>query len=256
MARWDLQALLIGAIEAPDDAREAYRLPLARHGARAIIPLLAWVTHPDLAEFAIRTIASTAAFGAPNEARAALRFLAESGVEPRVVDLARRELGAVEVETDVAGGRPAAEPGSEPRRVRRLVRGRVYRRIELHAAGLGGNRQKGISYPADGHHALLFSGGRGGEQFGYRDAWETPDVYRYYGEWSGPGDMTLTGGNRAILDRNPNLYLFTADPPNARFEGRFRYVGHEAVDAARPDGRRGKAIVFRLERVADEVELA
>ena len=38
-----------------------------------------------------------------------------------------------------------------------LVEDKVYKRRDLHDAGLGGNQQKGISYPADGTYVLLFS---------------------------------------------------------------------------------------------------
>jgi hypothetical protein len=79
--------------------------------------------------------------------------------------------------------------------------------------------------------------------------------YRYFGEWRGTRDMSLTGGNRAIVDRSPHLYLFVSQGDGFhRFEGRFMVVGHDRVVAER-EGTIGEAIVFELERVADEVRI-
>ncbi len=67
--------------------------------------------------------------------------------------------------------------------------------------------------------------------------------------------MSLTGGNSALVDRSPNLYLFVnVGNGRHRFEGRFMVAGHERVSADR-EGTIGEAIVFTLERVADEVRL-
>lgn len=123
--------------------------------------------------------------------------------------------------------------------------GRLYRRRELHEQGLGGDRQKGISYPAGGNHVLLFSGARHRIDYGYRDTWERPDVFKYFGEWRGPGDMTLTRGNAAIVDRSPNLYLFLYAKGLYKFAGRFRCLGQD-TEPTRRDGKSALAIVFRL----------
>jgi hypothetical protein len=65
----------------------------------------------------------------------------------------------------------------------------------------------------------------------------------------------MTGGNFAILNRSPNLYLFVnSGHSRHRFEGRFMVVDHERVVAER-EGTVGEAIVFTLERAADEVRL-
>ena len=141
-------------------------------------------------------------------------------------------------------------------RIDRLVAGKTYRRRSLHANGLGADLRKGISYPARGGPALLFSG-TGHAEWGYRDGWDGGE-YRYFGEWprGGGGDMVLTAGNAAILQRSPDLYLFTQVAPSLyRFEGRFASIGHtqEPVSAF---GHTRLAIVFRLKREADVVELA
>lgn len=136
-----------------------------------------------------------------------------------------------------------------------LIRGYGYRRRELREAGLLGNIYSGISYPADGDHACLFSGGPNSDAYGYRDMPSGENGYRYYGEWRGTRDMSLTGGNKVILDRSPNLYLFVNEGGGLhRFEGQFMVTGHERVVGER-EGTIGEAIVFILERVADEVRL-
>lgn len=137
----------------------------------------------------------------------------------------------------------------------RLVAGEEYhRRDELHPSGLGANQPKGISYPRHGDHVLLFHGGHGAAVFGYQDGWDGPS-FRYYGEFHGPGDMRMSRGNRAIIDRSPHIYLFTATKSAwYRFEGRFECIGHE-WSTMRFRGRIARSIIFRLRKVADVVEL-
>lgn len=130
-----------------------------------------------------------------------------------------------------------------------LVKDRVYRRrADLHEHGLGGNWQKGISYPASGTYALLFSDPSSEHAYGYRDSWLPGDRYRYYGEWDGTGDMTMTGGNAAIRDRSPELYLFVAAHGGHRYVGRHALASTSTARAAR-DGREFQAIVFELRPV-------
>lgn len=128
-----------------------------------------------------------------------------------------------------------------------LVPGGIYRRRDLHRGGLGGNWQKGISYPAKGDYVLLFSNPHGRDEYGYHDRWESATVYRYFGEWSGSGDMTMTGGNRKIIERSPELHLFTETPGGYRYEGRLEFIDHQ-FETTRREGRTLSAIVFRLRR--------
>ena len=125
--------------------------------------------------------------------------------------------------------------------------GKLYRRKDLHDSGLGGNRQKGISYGADATEVLLFSDPASHEKWGYRDSWQGSDAYRYYGEWSGTGDMTFTGGNQAIVDRSPELHLFTKTHAGHIYAGRFSCRRSELVPGYR-DGKQWTAIVFDLVR--------
>jgi hypothetical protein len=129
-----------------------------------------------------------------------------------------------------------------------LELGRVYKRSDLHEAGWGGNPQSGISYPAGGDHALLFSDPAAATGHGYEDSWDGPDTYRYFGAWHGTGDMVLSGANQVLVDRSPNLHLLIKRGDGWSYEGRFKYSGHEPRRTAR-DGREFRAIVFRLDRV-------
>jgi len=247
----DLQQSLIGAAESPPNRRDWWSERVAEHGVAAIDALAGWLSDTDLHKFALDTIVLAAERGGQAAVEAARSALAE--FDPRHVN--REQLaafGRAQGRVDTLARH--APPAPEPARVTSLVAGRLYRRRQLHASGLGGNQQKGISYPAGGRHALLFSGGSGRAVYGYEDQ-RDGDEFAYYGEWSGGGDMTMTGGNAAILSRSPNLYVFTGQSKGVyRFEGRFEYVTHFSKHAMR-QGKRASALVFRLRRVADRVDL-
>ena len=128
-----------------------------------------------------------------------------------------------------------------------LIEGNLYKRRALHLAGLGGNQQKGISYPAAGTYVMLFSDPGSEHEWGYRDGPTGSDGYRYYGEWSGTGDMLPTGGNAAIVDRSPEIYLFVKGDGGHYFRGRYACHDVEHRPAVR-DGREYSALVFELRR--------
>jgi 5-methylcytosine-specific restriction enzyme A len=87
--------------------------------------------------------------------------------------------------------------------------GALYRRrAEIHAA-LGGQEQGGISTPSGRPVVIAFTG-EAGEAHGYSDFWDDEGHFHYYGEGQS-GDMTFTGGNRAIqnhLADHKTLILF------------------------------------------------
>lgn len=129
-----------------------------------------------------------------------------------------------------------------------LRAGTIYKRRQLHEGlGLGGNWQKGISYPAVGDYALIFSDPDG--PYADLDGWESPNTYVYSGEWSGKGDMRLTGGNLRVVERTPNLYLFVAEKGGMRCEGRFELEGYSRKSVEH-DGAKDLALIFRLKRAA------
>jgi hypothetical protein len=248
----ELDALLIAAAEAPPERRIQYRDPIAQFGDAAVARLATpeWIGDPHYAAFSIRTIGRAAAFGATRastELGRALDFVAN--------DALRRD---IEFELDRAGSKRAKNPKSTsgnrsshtaaPMSVDDLEVDACYHRRDLHLAGLGGNWQRGISYPSSGTYCLLFSDSSTASIYGYRDAPNGSDGYRYYGEWNGPGDMTMSGGNQAVLDRSPELYLFTEAACGRVFRGRFECIDWTWERTVR-DSKELRAIVFELRRV-------
>ena len=126
--------------------------------------------------------------------------------------------------------------------------GSIYMRKEIHNR-FGGQRQGGISTPARHPMILLFTGASG-EEHGYKDGWQTDDLFWYYGEGQ-IGDMEFTRGNKAIASHSEtqrSLHLFekVGRGGGVRYMGEFYCEGnHESLD---PDskGNTRKAIVFEL----------
>jgi 5-methylcytosine-specific restriction enzyme A len=131
----------------------------------------------------------------------------------------------------------------------RFIPGRTYRRSELHDL-FGGNRQKGISAPAGQSFAFLFTGP--GARYGYADRWIDTDTFEYSGEGLS-GDMTFGPGNKAILDRSPNLHLFEViGGGQVKYRGLFRCSDHRTVTNADSEHRERRALIFRLSRVIED----
>lgn len=251
MQTTSLDDLLIAAGEAPPESRIEFRDSIAAHGREAIDRLVSpeWIGDPKYAAFAIRTITKAAAFGAKHEAVNALRSaLAAAANESQRGDItaALASLGD-KLAKDPNKSATVPRTRSTALSLEGLVVGRCYSRTELHDS-LGGNRETGISYPADGNHCLLFSDPGKVTEYGYADAPMGEDGYRYFGHWYGSGDMTMTRGNKAVLDRSPELYLFTSAKCGYVFRGQFECRDWENERAAR-EGRSDMAIVFNLRRV-------
>lgn len=250
----ELDGLLIAAGEAPPETRIMFRDRIAAYGDEAIRRLAgeAWLLDPRYGAFAIRTIQRAGELGARQKAIEALR-----AARPKIRDA--RHLADVDMSLTALGVRtgPAAKAKISARNptttsvvsVDDLVVGSCYKRLGLHRSGLGGNRQKGISYPARGTHALLFSDSSKASEYGYKDQPVGDLGSRYFGEWNGAGDMSMTAGNKVIVDRSPELYLFNAAPCGQAFRGRFGFVSWEREPTTR-DGRGLMAIVFTLRLAA------
>ncbi len=243
-----LQEAMIGAAEAPPAVRIEFRDPIARNGADAVAAIESWLREPVLAAFAVRTIARAADFGGEREAIRALRTGLRSPISPQIErDLiaALVSLGSSPISTGPKpGGAGTRKEISDPEKV--LVPGETYRRTDLHGR-FGGNQQTGISYPTSGNFAMLFSDPNAAHEHGYRDRWDS-GTYRYYGAWSGEGDMALTTHNRTVIARSPNLHLFQKTGDLWRYIGRFECLGPEPELTVK-DGRECKAIVFVLRSI-------
>jgi len=96
---------------------------------------------------------------------------------------------------------------------------------------------------------LLFSS-PAGVSYGYHDSFQENGTYWYTGEGQ-RGDMTLTRGNRAILEhekRGRTLELFEHEDRGLfRYQGRAQYLKHHEELRPDADGASRRAIVFELE---------
>lgn len=238
------------ATKASPEDRIDFRDAIAKHGDEGIDRVTPWLPDSRMAAFAVRVIARAAELGSVARARSALQAGLPSLREPALSD-ARAALIKIGGSKAPSSSKSRPIDTSSAVGLDELAIGTVYRRRELHLEGLGGNWQKGISYPAGGTYVLLFSDPNVVDEWGYRDGPEGPDGYLYYGEWNGSGDMLIEGGNAAIVDRSPEIYLFVKSPPGHRFLGRFACESTEQRPATR-DGREYRAIVFHLRRVVSE----
>jgi 5-methylcytosine-specific restriction protein A len=138
-----------------------------------------------------------------------------------------------------------------------FVEQETYIRKEIHSA-LGGQRQGGISTPALYPFIFIFTGETGQLQgYGF-DGWKAKDRFHYTGEGQpARGDMTFTGGNRAIRDHIANderILLFEIlkkrrpGQGNVKFLGELEYVDHR-IESRDTNGVRRDVIVFHLRPV-------
>ena len=131
-----------------------------------------------------------------------------------------------------------------------FTKGKEYRRSDIHNL-YGGQRQGGISTPADHAMIFLFSSPRG-ETYGYHDGWTPDGLYLYTGEGQ-QGDMVFERGNAAInnhLANGKDLHLFERSQ-----QGHVLYVGQMVCQGYHyrqgPDirGDMRQMIVFELKPV-------
>jgi len=75
----------------------------------------------------------------------------------------------------------------------------IYKRSDIHDQ-YGGNRQGGISPSAKFPFIFIFSG-KSGEQYGYKDGWDNPNIFSYTGELI-IGDSHEYGPTHDPFDKN------------------------------------------------------
>jgi 5-methylcytosine-specific restriction protein A len=95
--------------------------------------------------------------------------------------------------------------------------------------------------------------GESGEQFGYKDGFDSADVFLYTGEGQ-VGDMTLTKGNRAICDHSVDgraLHLFKSlgKGKGQRYLGEFVLASYSLRRGPDRGGNDREIIVLHLLRV-------
>lgn len=125
------------------------------------------------------------------------------------------------------------------------------RREEIHKK-FGGSWQSGIS-PSSTSPAIFLFTGDSGEQYGYRDGFDSEGVFSYTGQGQ-LGDMEFMSGNRAIRDHAQDgraLYLFEDTPTKGlkRYLGEFSLANYSIRQAPDKAGTIRNVIVFHLIRV-------
>lgn len=125
------------------------------------------------------------------------------------------------------------------------------RRADIHGV-YGGQRQGGISTPAQFPYVFIFTGDSG-EQYGYEDGWlDDGKTYLYTGEGQ-RGDMVFKGGNAAIRDHAEEgkaLLLFQAlgKSKPVKFLGYFNCASWEYRQGVDANGALRQTIQFQLFR--------
>lgn len=126
--------------------------------------------------------------------------------------------------------------------------GHVYKRSsEIHDV-YGGQRQGGISTPKNQPHIFIFTSDAG-EAHGYKDEFKSDGLFWYTGEGQ-YGDMSLSGGNKALKnhrENNKKIYLFEyVKKSYVRFVGTAEYIGYHMDTRPDTNGDPRQALVFHL----------
>lgn len=130
-------------------------------------------------------------------------------------------------------------------------KGEIYnRRNDLHRL-YGGQMQGGISTPSKHNFIMLFTSTTG-EQYGYKDGWNSDGYYIYTGEGQ-DGDMSFTRGNLAIRDhekKNKELHVFEyVSMGHVKYVGQMIYQDHKIIQGKDIKGNVRKIITFILKPV-------
>lgn len=145
-----------------------------------------------------------------------------------------------------------------------FIEGQKYSRLKDIHLNFGGQRQGGISTPANKPFIFIFTG-KSGERHGYSDGWQSEGVFLYTGEGQ-VGDMEFHAGNAAIRDHDANgkeLLLFEAlgKSQPVRFIGGVACQSWDTFQGPDRNGDMRTCIQFHLVRrehavgTEDEIEL-
>ena len=127
---------------------------------------------------------------------------------------------------------------------------RIYnRRLDIHAR-YGGNWQSGICPSANFPYIYIFSG-ESGNQHGYKDGWDNPNVFSYTGEGQ-EGDMKFTKGNLALKDHLKNgkrVFLFESESKGfVRFVSELEFYDADYFETHDTKGNHRIGIKFFFKR--------
>lgn len=141
------------------------------------------------------------------------------------------------------------------------------RRAEIHDR-YGGNRQSGICPSSLYPYIFIFSG-KAGQQHGYQDGWDNPDIFSYTGEGQ-QGDMEFVRGNLALKDHLKNgkrVFLFESEKKGfVKFITEVEFYDVDYFETHDTNGNNRIGIKFFFKRIGayipiqlsliDELELA
>ena len=132
-----------------------------------------------------------------------------------------------------------------------FVEDQIYhRRRDLHDR-YGGQHQSGIATCAKFPYIFLFTS-PDGEEYGYRDRWESENLYVLTGQGQF-GDMQMEWGNKAILNHiadKQELHFFKKTSPGYyKYVGQFEYDSHDIVQGIDVEGKTRKIIQFKLRKL-------
>lgn len=132
-----------------------------------------------------------------------------------------------------------------------FVEDKIYhRKSDLHDR-YGGQHQSGIATCAKFPYIFLFTS-PDGEEYGYRDGWESENIYVLTGQGQF-GDMQMKRGNKAILNHfadKQELHLFKkVSPGYYKYVGQFVYDSHDIIQGKDVEGKTRKIIQFKLRKL-------
>jgi len=126
------------------------------------------------------------------------------------------------------------------------------RRNDLHKK-YGGQMQSGISTPSKHSFIMLFTSTTG-EQYGYKDGWNTDGNFVYTGEGQ-EGDMSFIRGNLAIREHathDKDIHLFKyVSIGYVKYIGRMAYHSHRITEGQDVNGNTRKIIIFTLKPIVN-----
>lgn len=136
-----------------------------------------------------------------------------------------------------------------------FILGQVYRRRDIQNI-YGGTRQGGIAPCRNYPYIFIFSG-ESGQQHGYKDKWENPNVFSYTGEGQ-INDMRFVRGNLALRDHLQNgkrVFLFTYVATGfVKFESELEVVDVDFFKGHDREGNERTAIKFFFKRVNAHID--
>jgi 5-methylcytosine-specific restriction protein A len=132
--------------------------------------------------------------------------------------------------------------------------GRGYMRQQDIHLKYGGSWQNGISSSAVCPAIFVFTGDTG-EQYGYKDGFDSAGVFSYSGEGQ-VGDMVFKAGNRSLRDHAQDgraVHLFHAQGKGkpCQYVGEFVVANHSIVRGPDKNGDERDVIVFHMLPVED-----